>query len=126
MKTILTVGGFGLIIGYALYEWLLAPHAATAPAAATGAVAAAPAPSLSQADLLAYVISQGGNPNALDADQWNYYYSNATGIPQTTDLFGSAPRTTVIDEATYYARRAAAGLTGFTVRNAKPRGMTVR
>ena len=46
----------------------------------------------------------------LNADQWNYYYSQGSGQAQTTDLFTPGNRGEMIDVQTYWARRAAKGL----------------
>jgi hypothetical protein len=66
-----------------------------APASSTGATA---------------LISAANGQTQLTADDWNYYWSQITGITQTTDLFPCNNRATLMSAQDYVNARAAAGL----------------
>jgi len=74
--------------------------------------AATSVPNPTSAQLLAYVQAHGhlGSNSMLDADQWNYYYSNLTGVQQTANLFPAGNRTALMNVAQYFQARATAGL----------------
>jgi len=55
-----------------------------------------------------------GQRRLASADEWNFYYSQASGIPQTADLFTAGNRGEEITLFEYLARRGAAGLSGLT------------
>lgn len=48
----------------------------------------------------------------LTADEWNYFYSIASGVTQTTDLFTAGMRSEKITANEYAARRQSKGLSG--------------
>jgi hypothetical protein len=56
------------------------------------------------------LITAAGGVNSLDADQWNYYWSQISGVPQTADLFPPANRGALMDVNAYITARSAAGL----------------
>lgn len=54
----------------------------------------------------------GPGRQSFTADQWNYYFSDFSGIPQTADLFDPANRQSPMSVTDYMGRRTAAGLSG--------------
>lgn len=60
--------------------------------------------------LQSFINTEGNASTMLDADQWNYYYSELSGVHQTTDLFTTGNRSGVMTVAQYFANRAQAGL----------------
>jgi hypothetical protein len=139
MKTILMVGGVGLL-AYALYEWLMASQQAPASTAtgtaatgsgftpgsstSTGSPAPQPPPPAPSGTITAAVLNSAakGDP-AVDANGmatvyvWNYYYSNLSGAHQT---FTTPNPLAAISASTYLALRHTAGLSGFTHGNFNP------
>jgi len=132
MKTILTIGGIGLL-AYALYEWLLSQQTSTTTAAATQpasgftptltassptsvappTVVAAPAQPvvINAASLDAIAAGDPAVVNGLATVYvWNYYYSELSGVHQT---FSPPNPTLPISSSVYLAMRQSAGLSGF-------------
>jgi len=54
----------------------------------------------------------GPGRQALSADEWNWYFSQFSGVPQTADLFTPDNRGETISITEYMSRRTAAGLSG--------------
>lgn len=61
------------------------------------------------------VLAMTGPSAMLSADQWNWYWSQASGVPQTADLFSPDNRGELISLKDYVARRTVAGLGGLAV-----------
>lgn len=70
----------------------------------------AAAASSTDASIRGRLLAAGGS-QPLTADQWNYYYSQITGIAQTVDLFPPGNRGLLMTVDDYLARRVAAGIT---------------
>jgi len=60
--------------------------------------------------LQSFLNTEGNASTMLDADQWNYYYSELSGVHQSADLFPTGNRTAVMTVSQYFANRAQAGL----------------
>jgi len=137
MKTILTIGGIGLI-AYAIYEWLVSSQApASAATSAAGSTdtgttftqpagnpppAATPQPQpLSVITAAVLNSAAAGDPAVVNGMAtsyvWNYYYSNLSGVHQT---FAPPNPLNAISAATYLALRKSAGLSGFRGNNFNP------
>lgn len=58
------------------------------------------------------VLAATGAGAQLSADQWNWYWAQASGVPQTADLFPPENRGAVMVLKEYIGRRGAAGLSG--------------
>lgn len=57
------------------------------------------------------VLAAAGGINAkLNADTWNYYWSQASGVPQTADLFPVGNRDALLSFDQYLVARTAAGI----------------
>ena len=56
------------------------------------------------------VYVAAGSPATLTADQWNYYWSQVSGVHQTADLFPTGNRTAQMNFGQYLAARAAQNL----------------
>jgi len=50
----------------------------------------------------------------LNSDEWNYYYTIASGVQQTSELFTPGYRSERISAETFAARRLSKGLTGLS------------
>ena len=74
-----------------------------------------PAPATTTAQGL---TNAAGGQTQLTADEWNYYWGQVSGVPQTTDLFPAGNRDALMSVDAYLAARSAAGLsptlTGFS------------
>jgi hypothetical protein len=74
-----------------------------------------PAPATTTAQGL---TQAAGGQTQLTADEWNYYWGQVSGVPQTTDLFPAGNRDALMSVDAYLAARSAAGLsptlTGFS------------
>jgi len=66
-----------------------------------------PAPATTTAQGL---TNAAGGQTQLTADQWNYYWGQVSGVPQTTDLFPAGNRDALMSVDAYLAARTAAGL----------------
>jgi len=99
-----------------------APPAATpAPGSAAGAAGSAQsslhnlslsAPTLA---IATKVSAAAGATATLSADEWNWYWSQASGVPQTADLFPPENRGALMSLKEYLGRRGAAGLSGLAL-----------
>ena len=132
IKWVLILGG-----GYLAYEYFIAPMLATTPATpatpaapvtpashatpaapatpATHAAPATPAPSGHDSSgalsaLAMKVYAAAGSPATLTADQWNYFWSQVSGVHQTANLFPTGNRTAQMNFGQYLAARAAQNL----------------
>jgi hypothetical protein len=56
------------------------------------------------------VYVAAGSPATLTADQWNYFWSKVSGVPQTADLFPVGNRTAPMNFGQYLAARTAKNL----------------
>jgi hypothetical protein len=56
------------------------------------------------------LLAAANHVSPQTADGWNYYYTQVTGVPQTTDLFTPDNREELISQDEYLSRRTAAGL----------------
>jgi len=56
------------------------------------------------------LAAAGGPGTAHTADDWNYYWSAASGVTQTADLFPSGNRSALMSWNDYLAARTAAGI----------------
>jgi len=72
------------------------------------------APATSLESIVMRIRQINGQRRLASADEWNFYYSQASGIPQTADLFTAGNRGEEITLSEYLARRGAAGLSGLT------------
>ena len=109
MNDLLLFGGIALAV-YVLWPYLAGvstPVAQTVSTTSSGATTPAPTGITIQ-----QLQAAAGGDVMLNADQWNFYYSQLSGVHQTTDLFTPGNRGELISAATYMARRAAKGLTG--------------
>lgn len=61
------------------------------------------------------VLTATGAGTRLNADQWNYYWTQASGVTQTTDLFPPENRAATMTLLEYISRRGTAGLSGLAV-----------
>lgn len=137
MKTILTIGGIGLI-AYALYEWLAsqaAPASAASGTPATGttftqpagnpppAATPTPTPPATAAITTAVLNAAAKGDPAVNANGmatwyvWNYYWQNLSG---TTSSYTPPNPMDLISAATFLTLRASAGLSGFRANNFNP------
>lgn len=125
---------WGLIFGggYLAYEYFIAPMLATSATPVTPATAATnvtPATPVNipatpatppvtgghdssgaLSTLATKVYAAAGSPATLTADQWNYFWSQVSGVPQTTDLFPAGNRTAPMNFGQYLAARTGKNL----------------
>ena len=91
------------------------PSTPTTPTTPTTPVVTNP-PSTPLANLPLSTLAQkvlnaaGGSGKTLTADQWNYYWSNVSGVHQTADLFPAGNRTALLTFTQYLANRQAKNL----------------
>lgn len=73
---------------------------------------AGPLPSGSNLSALATKVLAlaGGNSKMLTADQWNYYWTQASGVHQTANLFPTGNRAALMSFGDYLAARQTASL----------------
>lgn len=116
MKEVITIGGIALI-GWALYEWLLAPAASLSTSATTKTNATSatndPTPSISAPNVTSAQLvaaAQVGSSGTLNVYQWNFYWMQITGDKTT---FTPANPDNKITADAYLKLRAAAGLGSF-------------
>lgn len=83
--------------------------------AAPPAPAPAPQPTIPLEDIVFKIRVYSGQRRLASADEWNWYYTRASGIQQTADLFTAGDRGEQITLSDYLARRASAGLSGLAV-----------
>lgn len=69
-----------------------------------------PTPVMPQSNTTAGALTQASGSNSQNADQWNYYYTQLSGVPQTTDLFPVGNRSALMSVQQYLQARQAAGL----------------
>lgn len=74
-----------------------------------------PAPAIPLEDIVFKIRVYSGQRRLASADEWNWYYTRASGIEQTADLFTPGDRGEQITLSDYLARRASAGLSGLAV-----------
>jgi len=83
----------------------------TVPSAPAGTpVNIAPTPGTISSSMRDQLLKATGGVNSLNADQWNYYWTQIVGVLQTADLFTPGNRGELINVDTYLQRRSAAGL----------------
>jgi hypothetical protein len=72
-------------------------------------------PSVESLNTAEKVLAMTGPSATLSADQWNWYWSQASGVQQTADLFKPDNRGELISLKEYMVRRTVAGLSGLAV-----------
>lgn len=74
------------------------------------------------------LTAAGGAAKQLTADQWNYYWSQVSGVKQSTDLFPAGNRGALLSFAQYIAARQAKnlGISGWQGRNYVPSRLPMR
>lgn len=136
VKWVLILGGGYLAYEYFIAPMLAAPAAtpatpttpvttttATVPVSSTNPTPIAPvtvtppsttSPAHSSSGALSAlatkVLIAAGTPTTLTADQWNYYWSQVSGVHQTANLFPSGNRDAPLTFTQYLAARSAQNL----------------
>lgn len=77
-----------------------------------GNINVAPPATAADTSIRGRLLAASGNAQTMTADQWNWYYGQVTGTPQTTDLFPADDRNFQMTVDGYLSARKSAGLSG--------------
>ena len=82
----------------------------TAPPAPTTPVVAGTGSNPAATTTAQALVNAAGGETQLTADEWNYYWTQLSGVNQTADLFPAGNRAALMSVNDYIAARSAAGL----------------